>query len=68
MPDDTVRVYDEATSCYKMTVTLEPGVKNSEANKDTCLVLYGDGSARLQGTPSKALRPRESFRKVLVAE
>jgi len=66
MPSDTACVYDDAMSCYKITVTPEQGDENSEANKNTCLVLYGDGSIRLQGTPSKTLRPCMSFRTALL--
>lgn len=67
MPDDTACVYDDAMSCYKITVTPELQDENSDANKNTCLVLYGDGSIRLQGTPSKTLRPCASFRKALIS-
>lgn len=67
MPEDTACVYDDAMSCYKITVTPEAEDENSEANKNTCLVIYGDGSVRIQGTPSKALRPCGSFRIALMS-
>lgn len=67
MSDDTACVYDDAMSCYKITVAPDPGDEGSEANKNTCLILYGDGTIRVQGTPSKALRPCASFRRALVS-
>lgn len=53
MPDYAACIYDDDMSCYVITVTPDAGGDISSANKHTSLVIYGDGSIKVQGTPSK---------------
>ncbi len=62
MPRYSACVYDDAMSCFKITAAPTDEGGSNDANKNTCLIVYGDGAIRLQGTPSKMLRPCECFR------
>lgn len=53
MPEYASCIYDDDMSCYMITVTPDAGSDTSVANKNTSLVIYGDGAVKLQGTPSK---------------
>lgn len=66
MPSNSSCVVDSSMSCHK--ITTEPGLDGGQddANKNTCLLVYGDGTVRIQGTPAKALEPCRSFRQALI--
>lgn len=53
MPSYATCIYDDDMSCYMITVAPDAGGDSSVANKNTSLVIYGDGAIKLQGTPSK---------------
>ena len=54
---DPTCIYDEGTFCYRIAVS--PGVEHdsSEANKNTTVIVYGDGALKSEG-----LHPRWSER------
>lgn len=53
MPSYAACIYDDGMSCYRITVSPDAGNDTSDANKNTSLILYGDGALKVQGTPSK---------------
>jgi len=56
MPSYGACVFSDSMSCYKVTVSPEENINNDNANKNTCMLLYNDGTFRIQGTPSKSRR------------
>jgi hypothetical protein len=56
MPDYAVCIYDDNMSCYRITVSPDSGNDTAEPNKNTSLIMYGDGSLKLQGKPSSMER------------
>lgn len=51
MPEFAVCIYDDGMSCYRITVSPDFGCDSAEPNKNTSLIIYGDGSMKLQGKP-----------------
>lgn len=66
-PEYSVCVFDVKTNSFKVTV--EPDVirNMNEANKNTCMYIYGDGSFRLQGKPSMMGKVCRSFKEAVDA-
>lgn len=64
-PSYSVCVWNPKTSSYKITVSPEPGDNMNDPNKNSCLYLYGDGSFRFNGKPSKMTRVAESFKEAI---
>lgn len=52
MPDYASCVYDDDMSCYRILASPDLGNDTAEPNKNTSLIIYGDGSIKLQGKPS----------------
>lgn len=61
-PSYSVCVFDVKTNSYKITVTPDDMRNTNEANKNTCMYVYGDGSFRLQGKPSMMKKVCASFK------
>ncbi len=61
-PSYSVCVYDVNTNSYKVTVAPDDNGNINEANKNTCIYIYGDGSFRLQGRPSMMMKVCSGFR------
>jgi hypothetical protein len=61
-PEYSVCVFDVKTSSFKITVSPDVTKNQNDANKNTCMYIYGDGSFRLQGKPSAMNRVCSSFR------
>ena len=61
-PHYSICVDDTMTNSFKVTVTPAESRNMNEANKNTCMVICGDGSFRLQGKPSVMNRVCRSFR------
>ncbi|KIW35742.1 uncharacterized protein PV06_11919, partial [Exophiala oligosperma] len=66
-PDYSTCVYDVKTSSYKITSAPDPSDNRYEPNKNTCIHVYGDGSFRLQGKPSRMPRVCSAFRDALLS-
>jgi hypothetical protein len=56
MPEYAVCIYDDNMSCYRITVSPDSGNDTAEPNKNTSLIMYGDGSLKLQGKPASMER------------
>lgn len=50
-PNYSACVYDIKTNSYKITVSPLNNIDSDTPNKNTCMLIYGDGSFRLQGKP-----------------
>lgn len=61
-PDYSACVFDIKTNSFKVTVTPDASNNLNDANKNTCMYIYSDGSFRLQGKPSMMNKVCRSFR------
>jgi hypothetical protein len=52
MPEYAACIYDDNMSCYRITVSPDSDTNSAEPNKNTSLIMYGDGTLKLQGKPS----------------
>lgn len=67
MPNYAACIYDDNMSCYRITVSPDSDDNSAEPNKNTSLVLYGDGTLKLQGKPSGMERVCAALRESLHA-
>lgn len=67
MPEYAACIYDDNMSCYRVTVSPDSDDNSAEPNKNTSLVLYGDGTLKLQGKPSGMERVCSALRESLHA-
>lgn len=61
MPEFGVCIYDDDMSCYRITVSPDSGSDTAEPNKNSSLIIYGDGSLKMQGKPDKMERVCSAF-------
>lgn len=66
-PDYSICVLDVKTNSYKITVVPDIVKNMNDANKNTCMYIYGDGSFRLQGKPSVMNKICRSFKDAIDA-
>ena len=67
MPEYAACIYDDNMSCYRITVSPDSDDNSAEPNKNTSLVLYGDGTLKLQCKPSGMERVSMALRESLHA-
>lgn len=67
MPLGSVCVYDVKTSGYKITVSPKGSGDMRAANKNTCMIVYGDGAFKFLGIPSDMSAVATSFRKAITS-
>ena len=65
MPEYAACIYDDNMSCYRITVSPDSDDNGAEPNKNTSLVLYGDGTLKLQGKPTGMERVSMALRESL---
>lgn len=65
MPEFGVCIYDDDMSCYRITVSPDSGSDTAEPNKHSSLIVYGDGSLKMQGKPDKMERVCSAFYEAL---
>lgn len=61
MPEYAACIYDDNMSCYRITVSPDYGDNSAEPNKNTSLVIYSDGTLKLQGKPTAMERVCTAF-------
>ena len=66
-PDYSACVFDVKTGSFKITVVPDTTRNMNEANKNTCMYIYNDGSFRLQGKPSVMNKICRSFKDAISA-
>lgn len=67
MPQGSVCVQDARASGYKITASPRGNGDMRAPNKNTCMVVYGDGAFKFQGMPSDMGRVASSFRRALLS-
>lgn len=67
MPDGSVCIYDVRTSGYKITASPHSNRYMPTPNKNTCMMMYGDGAFKFLGKPSGIAAVASSFRKSLIS-